>query len=420
MRILVTNGGTHPEPAHLAAALVRHGHDVTYLTSATAPADGRVALLARVLRSTPPGRLLARRLLPEGLNRGNVVVRAAHWEALSQVVRRVAERRYSDVLDIRVRAFDRAAGRVARRGNYDVVIGQQTGAARAFAASGPASTRVLLYPLVHHRWMERVMATELHENPRWAPFLQGSTTTPASERVAAEELSLADRILVASSLTRRSLEEAGIPPERVLVQPLGWDPREFAPGAIETASSEAGEVSGLRVLFVGQLNQRKGLSHLIEAVARVPGASLRLVGPGSVEAIALIAQVGPDVEVVGPRSKPQLSGEFARADVFVLPSLAEGFGLTAMEAMGHGVATVVSRHTFAEDVLTDGVDGFIVPPGDVGALTRVLTRLADDPALRRRVAAAGKLTADRHSWEAYGEGAATLVEQAHRQVSAHD
>ena len=119
-----------------------------------------------------------------------------------------------------------------------------------------------------------------------------------------------------------------------------------------------------RIVFVRQITQRKGISYLVEAFKRasIPKSELVLLGRpiGSVDPWAQI----PGVKHVPLMPRSQLPAVYANADVYVLPSLVEGFGLTGLEAMASGLPVVLSEHTFGSDVITDGVDGYVVPIRD--------------------------------------------------------
>jgi glycosyltransferase involved in cell wall biosynthesis len=96
-------------------------------------------------------------------------------------------------------------------------------------------------------------------------------------------------------------------------------------------------------------------------------------------------------------------------DVFVLPSLVEGFPLTALEAMASGIPTIVSENTFGSDVVHDGRNGYVVPIRDVDAIVDRLETLAADDDLRARMGAEARVTAEQFSWDAFGRRLVELV-----------
>jgi glycosyltransferase involved in cell wall biosynthesis len=96
-------------------------------------------------------------------------------------------------------------------------------------------------------------------------------------------------------------------------------------------------------------------------------------------------------------------------DVFVLPSLVEGFPMTALEAMACGVPVIVSENTFGLDVVRDGYNGYVVPIRDVGAIVDRLRLLAGDEALRSSMSKNARATAEEYSWEAFGRRLVELV-----------
>jgi glycosyltransferase involved in cell wall biosynthesis len=105
-----------------------------------------------------------------------------------------------------------------------------------------------------------------------------------------------------------------------------------------------------------------------------------------------------------------LPAVYATFDVFAFPSLVEGFGLSAMQAMACGVPTIVSEHSFASDVITDGVDGYIVPIRDPRAVADRIRYLHDNPAHRQRMGEAARQRALDFSFAASGDRAARLLQ----------
>jgi glycosyltransferase involved in cell wall biosynthesis len=153
-----------------------------------------------------------------------------------------------------------------------------------------------------------------------------------------DEWRRADFITCASSFTRRSLVESGCPAEKVTVIPYGFD-------AGRVTFEAAAKAGPLRVLFVGQGVQRKGLHHLLRTWrdARLGGATLTCVcyraDPG------LVRGAPQGVRFLPKLSREALDAEFARAQVFVLPSLIEGFGLVIPEALARGCHVIaITQH----------------------------------------------------------------------------
>jgi len=145
-------------------------------------------------------------------------------------------------------------------------------------------------------------------------------------------------------------------------------------------------------LVVGVLEERKGHATLLEAMARLgAGSRVRLVfaGSGTRETVlrADAAARGLTVRFLGFRD--DVARCLAAADLAVLPSLHEGLGVAALEAMAAERAVVASRVGGLPEVVVDGETGRLVPPGDPAALRSAIAALVNDPAARARMGAAG-------------------------------
>ena len=258
-------------------------------------------------------------------------------------------------------------------------------------------------PTAHHRWAERLLTEEQRLQPAYAATMQ----FPApSRRVAAtldREIELADELIVLSSSQRRTFEDEGVDPGRLHLVPLGVDTELFRP------------LPRLRgrpftIGFVGQVTQRKGISYLMDAFE-----SLRV---GSVRLLVVGRPVGPSqpwaregVDHRLPVARTSLPELYAEMDVFVLPSLIEGFGLTALEAMACGLPVIVSEHTFASDIVIDGVNGYVVPIRDASSISERIRRLVDDEDLRSEMGANARATAERYPWDSFGLGVVDLLDR---------
>lgn len=179
---------------------------------------------------------------------------------------------------------------------------------------------------------------------------------------------------------------------KYVVVRLGVDPAVFQPVKFRPAPEP------FTVLCVGRLIAGKGQRDLVSAVhaLRAKGLNvvLRLVGAGPDRAAleALIARLGLGdvVTLEGGVNQDRIRAYYESADLFTLPSYAEGLPVVLMEAMAMGIACVSTRINGIPELIDDGVSGLLVTPGDVKALEAAIERLAIDPALRRRLAEAGR------------------------------
>jgi len=175
--------------------------------------------------------------------------------------------------------------------------------------------------------------------------------------------------------------------------------------ASERSASEpsASEHGALSLVFVGQPVARKGLHVLIEAFARLRDRlavplSLTLIGPTPEDVEALIDDPR-GIIALGRASESVKHAMLREADILCAPSLfGESFGMVLTEALAAGIPVVASDIPGYRDVVRQGVDGLLVPPGDPDVLSRALAELLADPARRRQMAAAGLIRAAEFAW----------------------
>jgi glycosyltransferase-like protein len=238
-------------------------------------------------------------------------------------------------------------------------------------------------------------------------------TSPSLIECQDRSIMAPDHVLcVSEPWVERLRAEFGVTAE---VVPNGVDPRRFRPPrddqerARERANADLGD--RLAVLTVGGIEPRKGSLTLLEAFAqlrrRVPERDPLLLIAGGVtlfdyrhererfDARARELGVTEHVRVLGPQ--PSLEGLFRAADVFAFPSVKEGFGLVALEALAAGLPVVASDLDVFQTFLTDGESALLTPVGDADALAAALARAE---ALRPRLAAGGRRVVERFTWEA--------------------
>jgi len=290
------------------------------------------------------------------------------------------------------------------------------------------------YDLVHaHYWLSGVVGLTLRE--RWGvPMLQmfhtlGDLKNRVARRPAdlepavrlAEEarvIATAERLVAASVAERAYLvRHAGADPERIAVVPCGVDTELFSPGDAASARAALQLPGDPLILYVGRLAPIKGLETLLDAIALSArrGRPVRLLVVGGdadeprdgheagLRARITSLGIGDLVSFAGPQRQESLRTHYVAADVTVLPSHYESFGMVALEAMACGSPVVASRVGGLTTTVRDGVTGFLVPEGDVSALADRLETLLGDPDLRWRLGREGVRWAGQHRWPCVAE-----------------
>ncbi len=175
--------------------------------------------------------------------------------------------------------------------------------------------------------------------------------------------------------------------------------------------------------FLGFMDGRKGESDLLRALASpgVPPCSLLLAGDGPMrtgaEALAVRLGLADRVCFLGNIDGAAKDDFFRRIDVLCLPSQAENLPIALLEAMGYGRPVIATPVGGIPDMVTDGAQGRLTPPGDIGALADALTEAALNPEeVRRRGRAAWETVADRFTWERNGPLMVRLYQTMHTET----
>jgi glycosyltransferase involved in cell wall biosynthesis len=189
----------------------------------------------------------------------------------------------------------------------------------------------------------------------------------------------ADRILVPSQFVKDTYAENGYPAERIEVLPLGLGSAQKSGRTVRSQH--------LRIGYVGPILSLKGVDVLIRAFRRVrsPGAQLKLFGrldiaPSYTRRVRLLAALDRRIHFMGGFQPEERDRIYSEVDLLVLPSLAqETFSLVAREALLRGIPVVASRVGALKELIHAGINGWLVEPGSVKDLTRVLRSIVDGP-----------------------------------------
>ncbi len=209
-----------------------------------------------------------------------------------------------------------------------------------------------------------------------------------------QEVELADHIFVASSMTQRSLLEIGVDAEKISVIPYGSPIEYFQP--------QQKQDSKFRALYVGRMSPRKGVQYLLPAwrSLNLPNAELLFVGTKMLPE-SWLKPYQSFYRHVASVPHASLNQYYSSANVLIFPSLVEGFGLVLTEAMACGIPIITTPNTAGPDIITDGVEGFIVPIRDELALQEKLEWCYQNPEALAEMGRAARRKAEQLTWQKY-------------------
>jgi len=288
----------------------------------------------------------------------------------------------------------------------------------------------LLRPRLAASWAHTAHTLGLVKNQTLA---QGAKPEPPLRIAVEGDLARHADLLITSTLdeSEELVQHYGADPSRVQVVAPGVDLSTFRPIDRTEARSKIDAGDGPLLLFVGRLERLKGVEIAIRALAELradghPAARLLVLGADSrdadeseqerLKAVAATLGVREAIDFVGSVAHHELPYFYSAADVCVMPSYSESFGLVGLEAQACGCPVVASDVSGLRSVVREGVTGYVVAGHDPAAYAERIKRLLDEPELARQMGRRGQLLAQRFSWSRTADRLAglfgALVEQS--------
>jgi glycosyltransferase involved in cell wall biosynthesis len=252
-------------------------------------------------------------------------------------------------------------------------------------------------PIAYWQTAQRLLREEAQRYPEWEPTLGG--TRDSEEKLARKtrELELAEIVICPSAFVLDSLPEQTRRTKRCVVAPFGSPPQT-------TGESRGVHGKPLRFLFAGALSQRKGLADLFAAMKLVNSNDAELVVMGSpILTMQFYRNQFPQFIYEPPRSHTAVLRLMRSCDVLVLPSIVEGRALVQQEAMACGLPLIVTRNAGGEDLINEGVTGFLVPARSPASIAEKIEWFLENRDKLPGMSIAARAKAAELTWRAYGE-----------------
>ena len=266
------------------------------------------------------------------------------------------------------------------------------------------------------------LANSFHTLGRIKDVASGPTERPSSSvrlRTEDEVIAAADCVVAATPYEFDDLlEHYGASPERLRVSPPGVDHEVFSPGNKVEARRRLGLGTAPIVLFVGRIQAHKGIDIAIRMLAELPGTVA--IGEGSPRLLVVGGPSGTDgteeldhlrklaaelgvagrVDFIAPRPHGRLADFYRSADLLVMPSRSESFGLAAVEAQACGLPVVASRVGGLPYTVAESESGLLVDGQDPRSFAAATSAVLDHPDFQRRLSEGASRFASRFSWQA--------------------
>ena len=294
-----------------------------------------------------------------------------------------------------------------RKGDFreSTVYCYEDGALETFKAAKKKGIKcVYELPIGYWKSAQEIFEEETDLNPDWSDTISRMSVSARKLGRKNDEILLADHIVVPSSFVVRTLEGVELKSDSISIVPYG------APKPVENLTKDY-KSKRIRILYVGSLTQRKGISYLFDAMKEFANdeVELTLIGRRTARCKVLDDELN-NYRWIETLSHDKVLDEMKQHDVLVFPSLFDGFGLVILEAMSRGLPVITTMNTAGADIVKDGVNGFIVPIRSSGAIAEKIRLLVKDGELRKALSENALKTAGLNSWESYRDNLRKALE----------
>jgi glycosyltransferase involved in cell wall biosynthesis len=303
--------------------------------------------------------------------------------------------------------LDRAVARALRERprTFGGIYAYEDGALASFQAARECGLRRIYdLPIAYWQTLRQLLTEEAERLPAWKATLAGGVADSEQKlERKTRELELAEVVMCASEFVARSLPAEARVKKKIVVAPFGSP-------LSGPARDEAARGPKLRVLFAGSMSQRKGLGDLFAAIHMLHRPDVELIVMGAPQTdMEFYHKELTDFTYEGSRPHNEVLALMRSCDVFCLPSIVEGRALVMQEAMSQGLPLIITPNTGGEDLIDEGVTGFLVPIRCPEHVAEKIAWFADHRSALPEMSRAARAKAESLTWQAYGRTVANAI-----------
>lgn len=307
--------------------------------------------------------------------------------------------------------FDRYVANRLRLLDGDILWGFQ-GSCRESLIAAKRNGKIAICELAiaHAPSAVKILGEERQLNPDWEDSFSNLVFPSAYYARLCEEPQLADVVIGASQFTLSTLKESGVPEEKLRYLPLG-----FELDHIPFNSSPRVTKGRIKLLFAGRITQVKGIKYLLEAIQQFDKSHVELHLVGAIQGSGKALKAYQDHYILHPPMQQyELFKKYQEFDLFVLPTIFEGFGLVILEAMAAGLIVITTSHSIGPELIAHGSNGYIVPIRDSDAIANAIRdfmgKTSEEKSKMREMARESAL---KYTWNAYKMRLLSMINSLH-------
>lgn len=369
MKIMVVHPGTQ-HSTKLTFALKNKGYDVVLVTTVYNKTGSLINKISKLLPANEQNRLSAR-MNPQ-LNDKDIILFSELSGLILLLLARIdkSKKVYVKFKRFVAKRVGVKAAKLAIRKKYDAMIVFDSYAKYPFEYLQEKKSnikRVIDCTAAYAPEAKKVYSDVLKNYPELEFSLKSERCVIWNDkyyRDMVDEAYIADYVICASTYTKNTFCINGIKEDKLHVIPYGYD----SGGASKTKVKK----NVFNVLFVGGVNVMKGIPTLIQAFSELPYKDMRLTLIGNTQSVIKNMINDERIVIKGFMPHNQLYNEYESANLFVFPSLSDGFGFAPLEAMSHGVPCIVTNTSGISDIIEDTIDGFVINPNSSNELKKTI------------------------------------------------